>query len=301
AGNPQISGTVDPVTGGGACATASGSDQGPGVASYRLPTVTGNGYTLLGSPTVIANLNVTGQFAFIAARLWDVNTATNTETLVARGIYRINSNNPNGQQVFQLHPGAWHFAAGHVPKLELLGQDSPYARTSNGQFSIAVSGLQLRLPVHDVPGAAGVPQIVRRPRPAVLPGTCTARPFSTVSRRRTRASRHRIFVAGTAGELRCAHASRSARRRAHVVHLFVIIFRPAAHGRCRFLLPSGGLSRPRRCTRAARFSARGTTHWKLRLRIQIPRGRYVIEADPVDGLHHHQLPDPASMVSVFVR
>ena len=73
---------------------------------------------------------VTGEFPEIAARLWDVNPSTNTETLVARG--RLPSRQSGGRQVFQLHPGAWHFAAGHIPKLELLGQDAPYARASNG-------------------------------------------------------------------------------------------------------------------------------------------------------------------------
>ena len=69
------------------------------------------------------------------------------QTLVARGDYRLNPGAPDGTQVFQLHPGAWHFAAGHVPELELLGRDSPYLRASNGTFSITVTGLRLRLPV----------------------------------------------------------------------------------------------------------------------------------------------------------
>jgi hypothetical protein len=151
AGNPAISRAIDPIAGDGACASVPATDQGPGVATYRLPAATGHGYTLLGSPTVVATLDVTGEFPEVAARLWDVNPATNTETLVARGVYRVQS---SGRQVFQLHPGAWHFAAGHVPKLELLSQDAPYARASNGQFSIAVTGLQLRLPVHDAPGSS---------------------------------------------------------------------------------------------------------------------------------------------------
>lgn len=159
AGNPAISRAIDPIAGDGACASASATDQGPGVATYRLPAATGHGYTLLGSPTVVATLNVTGEFPEVAARLWDVNPAANTETLVARGVYRVQS---SGRQVFQLHPGAWQFAAGHIPKLELLGQDAPYARASNGQFSIAVSGLQLRLPVHDAPGSSPA---VGRPLP----------------------------------------------------------------------------------------------------------------------------------------
>jgi hypothetical protein len=146
AGDPTIAKALDPIAGGGACATVSATDQGAGVATYRLPPSTG--FTLLGAPQVTANLTVTGSFAYIAARLWDADPATNTETLVARGLYRINSSAPNGQQTFQLHPGAWTFAAGHIPKLELLGQDPPYARPSNGTFSIQVSNLKLTLPTH---------------------------------------------------------------------------------------------------------------------------------------------------------
>jgi hypothetical protein len=153
AGDQAIAKTFDPVFGGGACATVTATDQGTGVATYRLPAATRSGYTLLGSPTVTADLNVTGDFAYIAARLLDVDPATNTETLVARGIYRIDSKAPDGVQEFQLYPAAWHFAAGHVAKLELLGQDSgpvpaDYTRPSNGIFSISVSNLQLQLPVH---------------------------------------------------------------------------------------------------------------------------------------------------------
>ena len=146
AGDPTIAQKIDPITGGGACASVSSTDQGAGVATYRLPASTG--YTLLGAPEVTANPTVTGKFAFIAARLWDVDPSTNTETLVTSGLYRINSSAPNGQQTFQLHPGAWRFAPGHIAKLELLGQDPSYARTSNGTFSISVSSLKLTLPTH---------------------------------------------------------------------------------------------------------------------------------------------------------
>jgi hypothetical protein len=148
AGNPQIAQATDPITGQGACATVQATDQGPGVATYRLDPAPGSGYTLLGAPAVTANLTVTGRYPFIAARLWDVDPATNTETLVARGLYRIDPANPNGRQVFQLHPGAWRFAGGHVPKLELLGRDQLYARDSNGEFSIEVRDLSLALPLH---------------------------------------------------------------------------------------------------------------------------------------------------------
>jgi len=180
AGDPALSNTFDPVLGGLACTTAPAADQGAGVATYRLPAATGSGYTLLGSPTVSARLKVTGESAFIAARLLDVDPATNTETLVARGVYRIDPDARSGRRVvFQLYPAAWRFASGHIPKLELLGQDFPYTSKSSTEFSISVSNLRLRLPVHDVPGAPGTPSVVRKPRPvAHHPARCRPWPLA---------------------------------------------------------------------------------------------------------------------------
>lgn len=163
AGDPAVSRAFDPVYGGRSCTTASETPEGPGVATYRLPSPTGSGYTLLGSPLVTADLQVTGEFAYIAARLLDVDPAKNTETLVSRGVYRIAPNAPYGRQTFQISANGWHFAAGHIPELELLGRDAPYLRPSNGRFSIEVSNLELRLPVHEVPGARGTPAEVSRP------------------------------------------------------------------------------------------------------------------------------------------
>ncbi len=154
-GDPKVSKAFDPVTGGLSCTTAPAADEGRGVATYRLPAPTGSGYTLLGSPTVTADLKVTGEFAYIAGRLVDVDLATHTKTLVSRGAYRIDPKAPNGRQTFQLSANGWRFAPGHIPQLELLGRDAPFLRPSNGVFSIAVSNLELRLPTHEVLGAAG--------------------------------------------------------------------------------------------------------------------------------------------------
>ena len=86
-------------------------------------------------------------------------------------------------QVFQLHAGGWHFAAGHVPKLELLGQDAPYVRPSNTPFTVTVTHLALRLPVREPPGSA--PQ-VRRPAPLL---DRTGRRIALCSTRLARESR----------------------------------------------------------------------------------------------------------------
>ena len=51
-----------------------------------------------------------------------------------------------------------------MPKLQLLGRDAPYGRASNGTFSISVSNLQLRLPVHE--SADGSQVLTPLPPPA---------------------------------------------------------------------------------------------------------------------------------------
>jgi dienelactone hydrolase len=149
-GNPTVGAAIDPVAGGGNdCATTSAAAE-PGTATYALPPAGIRGYTLLGAPTIIASLAIAGTpgAAQIAGRLWDVAPGGQSQTLVARGLLRPTG---NGAYVWQLNANGWRFGAGHVPKLELLGEDPPYARPSNGSFSIAVSSLQVRLPVLDVP------------------------------------------------------------------------------------------------------------------------------------------------------
>jgi fermentation-respiration switch protein FrsA (DUF1100 family) len=150
------------VSGEGPCSTASGADQ-PGVATYRMPAVPAPGFTLLGSPTIVANLATAGTESELAARLLDVSSA-GTERLVARGLLRPGS---GGATVFQLHPQAYRFTAGDVVKLELLPSDAPYARPSNAQAPITASNLELRLPVREQPGSLG--GLVGAPAPKVLP------------------------------------------------------------------------------------------------------------------------------------
>jgi hypothetical protein len=157
--------TYDPISGGGACATADGSDQ-TGVASYRLDPAPAGGFTLAGATTIVADINSAGPTSQIAARLLDV-ASDGSATLVARGLYRpeINSGTDPTHQVFQLHPNAYHFAEGHVAKLELLPADAPYGRVSNGQATVTVSNLELRLPVLEQPNGT----LVQPPAPKVVP------------------------------------------------------------------------------------------------------------------------------------
>ena len=100
-----------------------------------------------------------------------------TETLVARALYRpdINSGPTPTRQVFQLHPDGWKVAPGHFVKLELLPNDAPYGRVSNGQLPVTVSNLELRLPVLEKPNGG----VIRSPAAKVVPpGYTLARDFA---------------------------------------------------------------------------------------------------------------------------
>jgi predicted acyl esterase len=150
AGDLTIGKAFDPIAGSGACATAPGADQ-VGVASYRLQ-VPSPGFTLLGSPTIVADLATTNVDSELAARLFDV-LPGGKERLVARGLLR--PGNGGTGVVFQLHPQGYRFDGGDTVKLELLPADAPYARPSNLQAPITVSNLRLRLPVLEQPGSLG--------------------------------------------------------------------------------------------------------------------------------------------------
>jgi len=192
-----VDATFDPISGPGACATAPGSDL-PGLATYRLPAAGGNGYTLMGSPTVIAKISSPAANSELAARLLDVDPS-GTETLVARQLFRPQIG--TARQVFQLHPSGHLFAAGHVAKLELLPKDAggttlnSYGRAANGQGDITVSNLDLRLPVVDGPGAAGG-QVGAAPALPLPCGTEIAPQFSSVSYLRASIGNGKVVVKG---------------------------------------------------------------------------------------------------------
>ena len=181
-GSETVDTTFDPVSGGGACATAPGADL-PGVATYRLPAAGGAGYTLMGSPTIDATISSPTANSELAARLLDVAPDGN-EILVDRQLYRPMVG--TGRQVFQLHPSGHLFAAGHVAKLELLPKDAggssfnSYGRAANGQGDITVSKLDFQIPVLEGPGAAGG-QVIAAPALALPCGQEIAQQYSSAA------------------------------------------------------------------------------------------------------------------------
>jgi predicted acyl esterase len=179
-GSSAVDKAFDPVSAGQNPCTTAPADDLSGVATYRVPAATGSGYTLMGSPTVIAKIDSPTANSEMAARLLDVDP-NGTETIVDRQLFRPAVG--SARQVFQLHPAGHLFAPGHVAKLELLPSDSHgallggYGRAANGQGPITVSGLSLRLPVVDSPGGQ-----VKPASPLPLPcGAAIAPEFSSAA------------------------------------------------------------------------------------------------------------------------
>lgn len=156
-GSAQLAAQTDPFAG-GACRTVE-AQRDPGAATYQTRPARGEGWTMIGSPTVTARIEVDGDFPQIVARLWDVGP-DGRQTFVQHSIYKPK---PSGRQTFQLNATGWQFAPGHRAKLELLGRDSPYAQASTGSFEITVSRMRLTLPVRQRSGEGIRPY--RPPRP----------------------------------------------------------------------------------------------------------------------------------------
>ena len=100
------------------------------------------------------------------------------------------------------------------------------------------------------------------------------------SRRPVRLKRRRLLVRGTAVDLGCGSVKR--------VVVWIARARPSrGHGRdrrrrCRFLKRNGRLGRPVSCKRPRWIRARGTAHWRLRMRVRLPRGRYTARSRGYD-------------------
>jgi hypothetical protein len=150
-GSTENSTRTDPFGGGDACRTVSAA-RDPGAATYESAPAPADGFTLIGSPTITARLRIEGDHPQITARLWDV-APDGQQTMVQHGTYRPER---DGVQVFQIHPAGWHFAAGHVAKLELLGRDFPYTQPSKGTFRITAQDVLLELPVRQRPDGGAI-------------------------------------------------------------------------------------------------------------------------------------------------
>jgi pimeloyl-ACP methyl ester carboxylesterase len=139
-GSAATAKAIDPFGSTGACATVPARrDRGTVNVQRRFRSQ----FTMLGMPIVEADIRTKGRGGFIAARLWDVHRGK--QLLVSRGVYRLRDNQ-SGEIRFQLFGNGWRFRKGHTAKLELLGRDPNFLRTSNFKFSVRVSNARIGLP-----------------------------------------------------------------------------------------------------------------------------------------------------------
>ena len=123
----------------------------PPTGSTRPPA---GGYTLMGSPTVVASI-AAPRPPPRSPPACSTSPPTATETLVARGLYR--PDRRAGPQVFQLHPTAGASPTGHVAKLELLPADvAVRPRLQRPGCRSPSPTCELRLPVVEQPGTGPV-------------------------------------------------------------------------------------------------------------------------------------------------
>jgi hypothetical protein len=121
-----------------------------------------------------------------------------------------------------------------------------------------------------------------------------------IAKRRSHLSRRGALIRGTASDS-CAGIAVVGAPVGNIRHVFVMIYRQLAHGKCRFLGRHGKLARARSCMRPLRIRARGTKRFTLRLKVAIAPGRYVVRSDAVDDHHHHQRRSTASRLRARVR
>ena len=109
----------------------------------------------------------------------------------------------------------------------------------------------------------------------------TRAPVSSPTRGSLELSHGRVLVSGRAQDHGCqANAGLLARRGQLARVLVAVALRDGA--RCRFVRPSGGLSKRRSCSRPLHLPAAGLTRWTLKAKGTFPRGRYQVWSQSID-------------------
>jgi hypothetical protein len=130
------------------------------------------------------------------------------------------------------------------------------------------SGVPSSAPGGDL-GGGGTVAVPPRCTDLLAPVSHFAKPHGvTVSRKRV------LTVRGSASDRGCAH---------RLARVTVAVAKRSEGGRCRYLQADGRLGARGSCRHATYVSARGTTHWLLRVARRVPPGTYVVRSRAIDA------------------
>jgi predicted acyl esterase len=135
---------LDPIANSGCRTTSAQSD--PGVAGWTFDSPSPG--TITGSPVVHVTATLQGTDAELAARLFDIDPVSGTQTLITRSVYRVTGSPGNVLPLaFELWPAGWQLQSGHRLRLELTQSDAPTWRPDNETSSLTLSAPVLTVPV----------------------------------------------------------------------------------------------------------------------------------------------------------
>ena len=111
----------------------------------------------------------------------------------------------------------------------------------------------------------------------------TTAPVSTLSRR-SRFTRRGITLRGVSTDRGCGPGGKG-----QVAQVSLAISRRVGK-RCQWLQPKGGFSRTRSCRRETYVPARGTAHWRYRLKAKLRKGVYAVVPRAIDAVGNRERP-----------
>ena len=128
------------------CRTMRPSEPDPTVATYAFTIRRSE--VLLGGPVVDVRFDATGPDVPLSVRVWDVAADGSVQGLITRGTYRVAGSGTGRRARFQLAPQGYRLRAGHLLKVEVTANDSPYLQASSVPATVTVHRLSITLPLH---------------------------------------------------------------------------------------------------------------------------------------------------------
>jgi hypothetical protein len=123
-------------------------------------------------------------------------------------------------------------------------------------------------------------------------GQCPDRraPVTHLKRRNIHGSHVRVRLRGRSSDRGCKATKTLKARRGHVQQVWVSIAKVRGRHGCRFVNAEGKLEKKRNCRRPTLHLARGTTHWRFKIRAKLPPGTYRAVARGIDPSGNRERP-----------